>query len=815
LFTISAHAQLGKGAWHWQFGDSCALDFSSGAPVATKSSLDVVEGTASISDKNTGQLLFYTDGTSVWDKNNNQMPNGFGMYGGYGTSTQAALIIPLPGSSTIYYLITADQGGYRPQPMHGINYSIVDMSLNGGLGDVTIKNNPLVPPPAGEKLVGVKHCNGNDYWVITHPFTGNSFNVYLLNSSGLNTVPIISNVGTPEDSLFDGFYPTIGYLKASSNGRKLALAIYDMQIFEIYDFNSSTGVVSNPITIHYSNPLESPYGVCFSPDNSKVYVSLDNAALIYQYDLSSNIPSNIIASETAIATHIPAPEGMQLGPDGKIYVSLYYVDSNSVNSLSVINNPNNLGTSCNFQLYAVPLASGSHSKLGLPNFINTDDSISVNISKNISLCNFSSYTLSADSGSNYHWSNGNSSDTIVINIYGKYWLSFTDDKGCQETDTFNVLPVLPPIVNILHDTSICNYPNSFVIINATDSNVTSYLWNNGSTTPLQNISNPGLYWVNYTFTNLCAARDSFYFIKDSLPSINLGKDTEICVPSYTLFANANEFYVWNTGDTSQQIVVTNTGNYSVLVTSHEGCKNSDTVSVTFFTAPRINILRDSVECGNLFIPVNINATYSNTINYLWSNGFTLPIQTISSPGLYWVNYFFKHGCISTDSFNLTIQPYPIINLGNDTTFCLGDLPLSAYNNSSTYLWSTGQITSNIIVNIPNTYWVKVINQYGCMNYDTLVVKPETSLFNFVMPNIVTPNNDGINDFIDFSKYQFSTFQLEIYNRWGIKVYESTSPNCIWKPIEDDGTYFYSAQYIINCGIETQNKTLKGFITINR
>ena len=102
-----------------------------------------------------------------------------------------------------------------------------------------------------------------------------------------------------------------------------------------------------------------------------------------------------------------------------------------------------------------------------------------------------------------------------------------------------------------------------------------------------------------------------------------------------------------------------------------------------------------------------------------------------------------------------------------------------------------------------------------MNYDTLVVKPETSLFNFVMPNIVTPNNDGINDFIDFSKYQFSTFQLEIYNRWGIKVYESTSPNCIWKPIEDDGTYFYSAQYIINCGIETQNKTLKGFITINR
>jgi gliding motility-associated-like protein len=131
----------------------------------------------------------------------------------------------------------------------------------------------------------------------------------------------------------------------------------------------------------------------------------------------------------------------------------------------------------------------------------------------------------------------------------------------------------------------------------------------------------------------------------------------------------------------------------------------------------------------------------------------------------------------------------LVDLGNDTTFCLGDLPLNAFNNSSGYMWSTGQTTPGIIVTSPNTYWVKVTNQYGCINSDTLIVHPQLDAFNFVLPNIVTPNNDGINDFIDFGKYQFSSLQIEIYNRWGKKVFESTDPACVWKPTEEDGIYY--------------------------
>ena len=82
-----------------------------------------------------------------------------------------------------------------------------------------------------------------------------------------------------------------------------------------------------------------------------------------------------------------------------------------------------------------------------------------------------------------------------------------------------------------------------------------------------------------------------------------------------------------------------------------------------------------------------------------------------------------------------------------------------------------------------------------------------------MPNIVTPNNDGINDFIDFSKYEFSTMQLFIFDRWGKTVFESNNPNTIWKPTENDGTYFYAMQFSIDCGIFSESKTVKGFITI--
>jgi len=385
-----AKAQLGKEAWHWQFGDSCAIDFSSGTPVTSTCAINTNEGCASISDPNTGQLLFYTDGTKAWDKNNNQMPNGFGMIGGQGTSTQAALIIPKPGSSTIYYLISTDQGGYSPGPNQGVHYSIVDMSLNGGLGNVTTKNILLTPPPTTEKLTAIKHCNGVDYWIITHSFNSNSFNVYLLTSAGINATSIVSNTGTIQTHV-NGAYlsETIGYLKASPNGKRLALGIQqNIPILELFDFDNSTGQISNPITINYSQ--YGAYGIAFSPDNSKIYASIFGTGSLYQYDLSTNIASSIIASQSTIIDSLTSDNigALQLAPNGKIYVS-----ATGSRNLGVINNPNNLGASCNYQLHGLILPVGTNCIYGLPNFIDANNPTYQTKSHTSSLCSFPSYTI--------------------------------------------------------------------------------------------------------------------------------------------------------------------------------------------------------------------------------------------------------------------------------------------------------------------------------------------------------------------------------------------------------------------------------------
>jgi hypothetical protein len=300
LFAFTANAQLGKEAWHWQFSCNRSLDFSTATPIEGTSSICPAEGCASISNRNTGQLLFYTDGTNVWDKNNNQMPNGFGLIGGQGSSTQAALIVPKPCTTNIYYLISSDEEGNFNSLNQGINYSIVDMSLHGGLGDVTIKNVSLTPPPTAEYLVGVRHNNGNDYWIITHPFNSNSFNAYLVNKNGISLTPIISNCGTIIQS--NSVTAQTGYLKASPNGKKLAsgFMVNNLSTLEIYDFDNATGIISNVITKNYSQILNSPYGLSFSPDSKKLYVDFFNEAILYQYDLSSGIASNIIASQKSL-----------------------------------------------------------------------------------------------------------------------------------------------------------------------------------------------------------------------------------------------------------------------------------------------------------------------------------------------------------------------------------------------------------------------------------------------------------------------------------------------------------------------------------
>ena len=254
-------------AIQWRFGKFSGLDFNSNPPAqVANSAMFTIEGCSSISDSN-GNLLFYSDGTKIWDQTNNVMANGSGLLGnGPSYTSQAALIVKQPQSQSLYYVFTLDDIGGA----NGLMYSMVDMSLAAGMGSVTTKNVPLASPSC-EKLAAINHCNGNDVWILTHDLVGNDFRAFLITSTGINTVAVITSFSNT------GISYLIGDMKFSPDGSKVILAAQSTTAsnftggFELYDFDNSTGILSNRVVLASTNFA---YGCEFSPDSKKVYGTL-------------------------------------------------------------------------------------------------------------------------------------------------------------------------------------------------------------------------------------------------------------------------------------------------------------------------------------------------------------------------------------------------------------------------------------------------------------------------------------------------------------------------------------------------------------
>ncbi len=172
----------------WYFGNYCGMDFNSGNPVVlSNSAMSAFEGTSTMSDEN-GNLLFYTNGVTVYNKLHQEMVNGEWLHGH--SSTTQCLIVKQPGTAGIYYIFTQDaQAGD-----YGFQYSIVDMSLQNGLGEVTEKNVPVYAPST-EKICAINK-SASEIWIMTHKWISNKFAASILDANGLNTTPVISEAGS-------------------------------------------------------------------------------------------------------------------------------------------------------------------------------------------------------------------------------------------------------------------------------------------------------------------------------------------------------------------------------------------------------------------------------------------------------------------------------------------------------------------------------------------------------------------------------------------------------------------------------------------
>lgn len=342
---------------NWYFGYGAGLSFSDGKPVFQKGSINQWEGCASISDKK-GRLLFYTNGQVVWNKNHKPMPKGKGLKG-HNSSTQSSIIVPEPGSRTRYYVFTvASEGGAA-----GLQYSIVDMQADDGLGDVIEKNAPLLTPVC-EKVTAVRHTDGKNIWVITRKYDSDEYHAYLVTAGGVSEQPVISET----DNVVSGRLNTIGYLKVSPDGKKLAAA-HMTSFTEVADFDPATGKVSNPIKLLHNSKAYA-YGVEFSRNAELLYVTEmgqtngSGSYAIFQYEVSANADNMTTSKQLIGAGNLGGAAGaLQLGPDNKLYIAF-----NQQNYLGCIQYPGKRGEACAFEQEYVSLTTAK-SGLGLPTFI--------------------------------------------------------------------------------------------------------------------------------------------------------------------------------------------------------------------------------------------------------------------------------------------------------------------------------------------------------------------------------------------------------------------------------------------------------------
>lgn len=324
--------------------------------------LKTLEGCAKISDKQ-GRLVFYTDGINVYNREHRQMPNGYRLLGNKSAS-RAGVVIPLPGSETKYYIITANRDKFT-----GVRYSIVDMDADGGLGDVTLKNMAL-HVPAAEKVTSVKHGNGKDFWIVTHGWNSNDFYLYLLNEYGITTEPVVSGIGIAHQGAEEN---KVGYFKLSHNMKKLVSTIHGKGVMEVFDIDNQTGVISNPVTFE-SDLYNTNFDIEFSPNSSLVYITeLNSPAKIMQYNFALGSREEILNSATLIykTKRKDLFGALYLGSDGKIYLTNF-----GNKFLGVIEKPDIPGTACKYRDYDEDLdfdyASPEYLPLTMKRMVPTD-----------------------------------------------------------------------------------------------------------------------------------------------------------------------------------------------------------------------------------------------------------------------------------------------------------------------------------------------------------------------------------------------------------------------------------------------------------
>ncbi len=765
MFGTALHAQ--RESEHWYFGNKAGLLFATEDPTPlTDGAMIAHSGCASISDAQ-GRLLFYSNGKNVWDKHHNIMPNGADI-GGSDQSYQACLIIPMPGSATKYYVIvneTLEEVGTVNQRSLTMRYAIVDVTLNGGAGDVTVRGQDLLENSA-ERVTAIRHANGVDVWLIGCVWYTDTVAVFRITPNGINTTPTKMAMGGGR------IWSSHGVMKSNRQGTRIAVGVSRYHSFQpmpgeqigltLYRFDRATGVLSNEQVLSNGRT----YGIEFSPDGRRLYASGIIDAL-EQYDLT--VPDYAIAgTRVEIGTpYTSASSALQLAPNGRIYAARY-----NAAYVGEIRFPNELGDDCGYTADGVYLA-GRLCQWGLPEMLNSvlfqESEFAIVATNGCAGDTVPFVAEPIDSIQSITWNFGdpasgpaNTSRTNparhVYNSAGTYTVSasITAKDGRIMLRQTTVEVGSRPVAVAGPDLWTCK--GLAKVLQGTGN--ARFSWSPGNVLDDSTLQRPTAILDTTTTFILtaygaagCVTLDTVTVFVASV-DLRTSTDTTICSGGTArLRTEGADTYEWwpdhglsATNGSSVFASPTTTTRYYVVGRTGQ-C--TDTVSILVSVLPRVQLriapLQPSTCAG---VPITLQAFGANSYQWYAPDGTTVSTDSIATvaPSIttrYTVVGTSHNGCSDTANIVVHVATTLTVDVPPHRTICSGESTTLTCSTPGTIVWTnaltgTAHTGSTITVSPTQTTWYYIaVENEGCMGLDSTLITVQHP------PALITAGNNTI------------------------------------------------------------------------
>ncbi len=778
LFGLSllglTQLQAQNNTLNWYFGNNAALDFSGEYPVPiVGSQMAAREGVACMSDS-LGNLLFYTDGMTVWNANHEVVASSLA---GHESATMAASIVPNPLNPDQYYLFTTRNTSIAPDAdNNGGHYYLLDFSSTHPEGELIedYSGQPL-QPRSTEKFLSVpfgpdltEELGIPGYWLYTHIFDSDTFNQFQL-TDAVRPYDTFAIGAVHENATadFGANHGAIGYMKVSMTGEFIAVAVESTKHFEVFRFNQETGRLSRFMSLPAGDPdnkkeaVFEPYGVEFSPTGRFLYGSTRDGGTIYQWDLDN---FNILETVYILRHNPEIPCGaLQLAPDGKIYCAFQDQDY-----LGVVNRPDRIGKKLSdYEEYGVRLLDnetglGGTSGLGLPQFdMSKHERKHFGVSNNCYGDTTELY-MTGDIGTGYSF---NTTFTImdpesggIYNILytdeyvtakyvfpspGEYDIRVQSRYVGRNLDFIERIRIHEPVdVNLAEKdyTRLCR--GDSMVLDA--GNGAFYEWADETYRERKYMVTEedfaiGLiqeYRVRVQDYNGCIGWDTVHVEIKSPPRVDFEYTKAICgdpTGSATVVPSGgvdNYYYHWEDfpGNTSNRIENVLGGDYVVYVTSkYLGCEASFVATVPELGGANVKIVPsvDAALCPGTSMTLSVSgATLFEWLEPAGLTGEEITVQPKATT-TYRVKAISRdelgNECETFAEYTVEVLPEQKPEIGTDQEACEGDtISLTAPDGYASYLWNNGMNgqTISLLESISELALV-VIDENNCVFSDTL------------------------------------------------------------------------------------------------